>query len=65
MMYADGHSDQAARQVFARLRIGFTAAPILFGIDTLPTRLAWAGAASQRARARNADFAPASPAIRV
>jgi hypothetical protein len=33
MMYADGRIDQAARQVFALLRIGFTAAPVLFGID--------------------------------
>jgi hypothetical protein len=47
------------------LRIGFTAAPILFGIEPLPTRLAWARAASQRARARNAAFGPAAPAIRV
>jgi hypothetical protein len=31
-MYADD-TDQAARQVFTVLRIGFTAAPILFGID--------------------------------
>jgi hypothetical protein len=33
MMYADGRMDQAGRQVFALLRIGFTAAPILFGVD--------------------------------
>src|SRR3954465_12365262 len=31
-MYADD-TNQAARQVFTVLRIGFTAAPILFGID--------------------------------
>jgi hypothetical protein len=33
MMYADERMDQAARQVFALLRMGFTAAPILFGAD--------------------------------
>jgi hypothetical protein len=33
MMDADGRLDQAARQVFALLRIGFTATPILFGVD--------------------------------
>jgi len=32
-MYADQRTDQAARQVFGLLRIGFTAAPVLFGID--------------------------------
>jgi hypothetical protein len=33
MMYAEGRTDQAARQVFELLRIGFTAAPVLFGVD--------------------------------
>ena len=32
-MYADERMDQAARQVFALLRMAFTAAPILFGAD--------------------------------
>lgn len=32
-MHADGRTDQAARQVFALLRIGFTVAPILFGVS--------------------------------
>ena len=32
-MYADERIDQAARQVFALLRVGFAAAPTLFGAD--------------------------------
>jgi uncharacterized membrane protein YphA (DoxX/SURF4 family) len=33
MMYAEGRTVQAAGQVYALLRIGFTAAPVLFGVD--------------------------------